>query len=99
LALGDAIRIGEGEQAPNLIEVLVPVRTSGSQKLSLPEVGGARDSPASRTIDGFTGCVIVLSAQDIHTDPQIGIPLTEGASENISFTEQGGKCAGKVAEL
>ena len=36
LALGDAIRIGKGEQEPNLIEAFLPIRASRSGKLSMP---------------------------------------------------------------
>jgi hypothetical protein len=99
LTLGDSIRIGERKQQTNLIMTVLPVRTSRSWKLSLPQIGGASDSLAGDTVDGGAGRVIVLSMQDIQTESQIGVAPAGGASQNISLAEQCGQLAGKIAEL
>jgi hypothetical protein len=41
---------------------------SRSRKLPLPQIGGVSDSLAGGTVDGGTGCVIMLSMQDIDTE-------------------------------
>jgi hypothetical protein len=99
LALGDAVRIGEGKQQTNLIEAVLPIRTSRSWKLSLPEVGGASHSLAGGTVDGRIGSVIVLSMQGIQAESQIGVTPAGVTSQNISFTEQGGEFTGKARVL
>jgi hypothetical protein len=65
LALGNPVRIGECEQQTDLIKAVLPISTGRSWKLSLPQVSGACHSLAGNAVDSDTGCVIVLSMEDI----------------------------------
>ena len=99
MALGNAIRIGKCEQQTDLIEAVLPIRTSRSRKLSLPQVGGACHSLTGGAVDGHTGRVIVLSMQDIQAEAQIGVVPAGGATEQISLAEQGGQLTGQAGEF
>ena len=99
LALGNAIWISECEQQTNLIGVVLPMRTSRTWKLSMPQVGSACHSSTGDAIDCRTGRVIVLFVQDIQAEPQIGVPPAGGSPQNISFAEESRHFTGKTIEL